>query len=72
MDESQKQSFEANSPIKGGDIDNDLQLAGDAFMNEMNCAVNVADEVTKLVLDQLATLENQNKKLTHRQKDQVD
>jgi len=54
-----EQSFDTNSPIKGGDgfsnIESDLQLgdAGDAFRTEMNNAVSVSDEVAKLVLDQL-------------------
>lgn len=54
-----EQSFDANSPIKGGDgfsnMESDLLLgdAGDAFRNELNNAVSVSDEVAKLVLDQL-------------------
>ena len=57
IDEDRKQSFDTNSPIKGGDgfnaMENDLPLgdAGDAFRTEMNNAVSVSDEVAKLVLD---------------------
>ena len=53
IDDDRKYSFDANSPIKDGDLENDLQLgdAGDAFMSEKNCLVTVSDEVTKLVLD---------------------
>ena len=51
--DDRKLSFDANSPIKDGDLENDLQLGdpGDAFMSEKNCLVTVSDEVTKLVLD---------------------